>query len=395
MSSSGALAFAAVAALGAWIGVLLRRGRPWDMAPVGEGDVAPDPARWPRIVAVVPARNEGESLPRTLPALLGQEYPGDWHVVLVDDRSEDGTAEIARHVARGHGLESRLTVIAGQPLPEGWTGKVWAMQQGLREALARETEFVLFTDADILHAPASVRRLAASALHHGVALESRMAHLSCASGAERLLIPPFVWFFNLLYPMRRANDPRDPLAAAAGGCMLVRRKALDDIGGLVNMRDSVIDDCALAALIKGRGHAIRLALSREDVKSVREYRQLSDVWRMVRRTAFTELRRSWLRLAGCILALLVTFAAPPLTLLGGIVAIAFGGGLVGVTAAGLGLAAWSLSAALYLPAIRFFELPSWRAFTLPLAGLLYGAMTADSARLSLSGRRQPWRETAA
>ena len=296
MSSSGALAFAAVAALGAWIGVLLRRGRPWDMAPVGENDVAPDPERWPRIVAVVPARNEGESLPRTLPALLGQDYAGDWHVVLVDDRSEDGTAEIARHVARGHGLESRLTVIAGQPLPEGWTGKVWAMQQGLREALACETELVLFTDADILHAPASARRLAASALHHGVALESRMAHLSCASGAERLLIPPFVWFFNVLYPMRLANDPRDPLAAAAGGCMLVRREALDDIGGLVNMRDSIIDDCALAALIKGRGHAIRLALSRADVKSVREYRHVSDVWRMVRRTAFTELRRSWLRL---------------------------------------------------------------------------------------------------
>jgi len=367
----GALSFVA------WLSVWLRRGRPWDMKPVAEDQPPPpDPSAWPSVRIVVPARNESATLPRTLPALAAQDYPGDWAVVLVDDRSSDGTADLGRTLGGG-----RVTVLPGKPLPDGWVGKVWALEQGTEGA---PEPYVLLTDADILHAPGSLRRLIAESERDGLALNSRMARLRCESGAERLLIPPFVWFFNLLYPMRLVQEPGR--AAAAGGCVLLRRDMLEKAGGFASIRGEVIDDVNLARRIRQAEGTLRLSLSRSDVRSLREYESLGPIWTMVRRTAFTELRRSWIRVLGALLSLLLMFAVPPLLVAAGAAMAALDRRYAGVAA--LGLLAWAAMAAVHAPAPRFFGLSGVRAWTLPLAGALYGLMTLDSA---LRGGRKDWR----
>ncbi|HVR86517.1 MAG TPA: glycosyltransferase [Planctomycetota bacterium] len=360
-----------------WLSVGLRPGRRWDMTPVAEDGLAPpEPSAWPPVRIVVPARNESVSLARTLPPLAAQDYPGNWTIVLVDDRSTDGTAELARRLGG-----TRTTVLEGDPLPEGWTGKVWALDQGTEGAAE---PYLLFTDADILHAPGSLRRLVAESERDGLALNSRMARLSCESAAERLLIPPFVWFFNLLYPMRRVNDPGR--AAAAGGCILLRRGLLKKAGGLSSIRGELIDDINLARRIAAVGGTLRLSLSRSDVRSLREYPSLGPIWTMVRRTAFTELGHSWIRVLGALLSMLLMLAVPPLLVGAGSVLAA--GDLRYLGVAGLGLLSWAAMAALHAPAPRFFGLSGLRAWTLPLAGGLYALMTLDSA---LRGGRKDWR----
>jgi len=341
-----AVAVVGALSLAAWIGVLLRPGRPWLPGPYAEDLRAPQPTRAPSVAVVVPARDEAGQLPRTLPSLLAQGQP----VVVVDDRSSDGTGEV---VAR---LGAR--VVDGLPLPQGWVGKVWALEQGVRAA--GPADYYLFTDADILHVAGSIARLVAEAEADELALNSRLARLHCRSGWERLLIPPFVFFFNILYPMRRAH-------AAAGGCMLVDRRALERAGGLASIRGAVIDDVNLAHAIARAGGRLRLALSRSDVVSVREHESLPELWQMVSRTAFAQLRRSYLLLAATVLALGLAFAAP-------LALLAFP--WVGTA---LGLAAWLLQSALVLPTVRYFGLSPLWALTLPLAGILYGAMTVDSA----------------
>jgi len=363
----------------AWVGVWLSPTRPWAMKPVAEEEPPPtNPAAWPAVRVIVPARNEAGSIPATLPALAAQDYPGAWSIVVVDDRSTDGTAERAR--ASG-GV--RTTVLSGSPLPDGWVGKVWALHQGAEGATEA---YLLLTDADILHAPGSLRRLVAESERDGLALNSRMARLHCASAAERLLIPPFVWFFNLLYPPGRVNDPRNAVAAAAGGCVLLRRDALQRAGGLESIRGEIIDDVNLARRIKGSGGPLRLSLSGSDVVSLRVYERVGPIWTMVRRTAFTELRRSWLRVLGALLSMLLMFVVPPLLVIAGMLLGVRDPRLLGAAASGL--ASWALMAALYRPATRFFGLPGLRAWTLPVAGALYGLMTLDSA---LRGGRGDWR----
>ena len=357
--------------------MLLHPARPWDLRPTDEDrPQAADPARWPALAVLVPARNEAEALPRTLPALLAQDYPGGWRVVVVDDRSADGTGAIARRLGGG---DPRLSVVAGAPLPAGWAGKVWALEQGRRRAAeAGPAELLLLTDADILHAPGSLRRLAAEAEAGGLDLVSRMARLRCVSAAERLLIPPFVLFFFLLYPMRWANRPGGRVAAAAGGCVLVRAAALERAGGLRAIRGALIDDLALAAAVKRSGGAIRLALSRGGVASLRPYADVGAVWRMVRRSAFTQLRRSWALLAAVTAVLALMFLAPPAAAVAGVAGLAAGADGWPLPLAA-GLAGWAVMAAVALPAVRAFDLrPRW-ALTLPLAGTLYGMMTVDSA----------------
>jgi hopene-associated glycosyltransferase HpnB len=337
----GAISFAV------WLAVLARPGRPWSPGPYSEDLRAPEPASRPAVTVVVPARNEAHLLPRTLPALLEQDVP----VVVVDDRSDDRTAE----VAAAHGAR----VVRGRPLPAGWVGKVWALEQGVRAA--PPGDYLLLTDADIRHAPGTVARLVADAEAGGYALTSRLARLHCESVWERLLIPPFVFFFNVLYPMRRGG-------AAAGGCMLVRRQALEQAGGLAAIRDEVIDDVNLARRIAEAGGRVRLALSRGDVVSLRRHRSLASLWRMVARTAFAQLGRSYVLAAATAVVLAVAFAAP-------LALLAFP-----PWGTALGAAAWLLQAALVLPTVRYFRLnPLW-ALTLPVAGALYGAMTLDSAR---------------
>lgn len=362
----------------AWIAILLRPGRPWDLRPVAEDEPGPPPpAGWPSVLVLVPARNESGSLPRTLPALAGQDYPGPWRILVVDDRSTDPTAEAAR--AGG----PRVAVLPGAELPEGWVGKVWALHQG---AAGAAEEFLLLTDADILHEPGSLRRLVAESVSSGLALNSRMARLRCDSAAERLLIPPFVWFFNLLYPMRRVNDPAGPAAAAAGGCVLLRRDALERAGGFASIRGEIIDDVNLARRIKSTGGRLRLSLSRDQVRSLREYGSLGPLWSMVRRTAFAELRRSWMRVAGALASMALTFGLSPVLAIAGAALALRDARFLGASA--LGLASWSLMAMLFRSAPAFFGLGGWRAWTLPAAGALYALMTLDSA---LRGGRRDWR----
>jgi len=365
-----ALTVAGAVSASAWAGLLLYPARPWDLRPIGEDDPAPDdPVRWPEVAVLVPARDEGGTVPQTLPALLAQDYPGSWSAVLVDDRSVDGTAEVARALGDG-----RLRVVDGEPLSPGWVGKVWALEQAARVAPAT-ARYLLLTDADIVHAPWSLRRLVAESEARGLALNSRLARLDSRSLAARLLVPPFVFFFSCLYPMRRANDPADPLAAAAGGCELIRRDALDAAGGFAAMRGAVIDDLTLARRVKALGFPIRLALSRADVTSVRRHATVASVWRMVSRTAFEQLRRSYLLVAGTLVGLAVLFAVPFALLALGLAE----GGRSGAVAASLGGLGWALMTTAFLPTVRVYALRWPWALTLPLAGLLYAGMTLDSA----------------
>jgi hopene-associated glycosyltransferase HpnB len=345
-----------------WLAVLLHPARPWALRPVAEDEPAPAaPGSWPSVSALVPARNEADYLPRTLPSLLAQEYPGPLDVVVVDDRSSDATPDAARRLG--------ARVVEGEHLPGGWVGKVWALDQGLRSTGA--STYLLLTDADILHAPHSLRRLVAEAEAGGLGLVSRIARLRCVSAAERLLVPPFLFFFNLLYPMQQANSGRRP--AAAGGCVLLRRDVLERAGGFEGIRGEVIDDLSLARRIAGSGAAVRLALSRSDVVSLRAHESVRSHWAMVARTAFTELRGSWLRLAGALAVLALMFTVPPF--------LVFLWPVLPAVAL-LGLAAWLVMIATFLPSVRFFGLhPAW-ALTLPLAGTLYGAMTLSSALAS-------------
>ena len=387
-----ALVAAGATALAAWLACLCDPARAWDFRPVAEDAPAPPaPGAWPAVRIVVPARNEAAVLPATLPALLAQDYPGDWGIVLVDDRSEDGTAELAQRLAREAGRDERLRVLAGAPLPDGWAGKVWAMAQGVEAAGAAGVapRYVLLTDADIRHVPGSLARLVAESEQDGLALNSRMARLRCVSRAERLLVPPFVLFFNLLYPMRRVNDPRSRAAAAAGGCVLVRADALARAGGLQEIRGEIIDDVNLGLLIKQEG-VLRLQLSRGDVTSLREYRTLGPLWQMVRRTAFTELRHSYALLAVALAGLLLLFALPVALVPLGIAAAETGSPGWGAALAALGVAGLLATAAVARPATRFFGLAAGWAFALPLAGVLYGGMTLDSGRRHLQGRRRAW-----
>jgi hopene-associated glycosyltransferase HpnB len=359
--------------------VLLHPARPWDLRPTDEeGDPPPEPAAWPAVAVLVPARNEAQTLPQTMPALLAQDYPGDWSVVLVDDRSRDGTAAVARSLAAG---DPRLRAVEGAPLPEGWVGKVWALEQARREACpgpGGAPELLLMTDADIRHAPGSLRRLVAEAQATNLDLVSRMARLRCSSRAERLLIPPFVLFFLLLYPLRQANRDGGRVAAAAGGCMLVRASALEAAGGLTAIRGALIDDLALAGAVKRAGGRVRLRRSEGAVASVRAYDDVAGVWRMVRRSAFTQLRRSWLLLGGTLMGLALLFVVPVACVAAGLVAVALGDadGWAPLAAGAIG---WTLAAIVALPAVRAFGLrPAW-ALTLPVSGALYGGMTLDSA----------------
>ncbi|MFQ5426222.1 MAG: glycosyltransferase, partial [Gaiellales bacterium] len=241
-----------------WLGLLLSPATGWRLRPQAEDDEPPPgPEPWPAVSVLIPARNESRMLRCALPSILDQDYPGPWRIVLVDDRSSDGTTPSAAKLAQDHPAGGRLKVVAGDPLPDGWVGKVWALEQGARALADEPPAYVLLTDADIAHAPWSLRTLVSQSEHQGLALNSRMARLHCRSRPERLLIPAFVYFFNLLYPMRRVNRPASSIAAAAGGCMLVRWDALAETGGFEGIRSEIIDDVNLARQLKSPARPIR------------------------------------------------------------------------------------------------------------------------------------------
>jgi hopene-associated glycosyltransferase HpnB len=387
----------------AWLFILFHPARPWDFHPVGDDEAVlelPAGAVFPPVSILVPARNEADSLPATLPALLSQDYPGQYNIYLVDDRSADGTADVARKLAAQSRHSERLHVLSGAALPERWVGKMWALHQAAKAALATGgVQFVMLTDADILHSPESLRRLVSESQNMKLGLNSRMARLRCVSKAEKLLIPAFVYFFNLLYPMRRVNHPGDKTAAAAGGCVLLSREALEKMGGgFEALRDKIIDDVNLGRTVKGHGLPIRLSLSRSEVKSLREYPVLADIWKMVTRTAFTELNFSYLRLAGAMLGLMLLFVVPLIALIGGSAALLAGTEaeihVYAVWAVLKGIIGLSIMRTVYGPAVKFFELPQRYAWSLPIAGVLYGLMTFDSALKHLRGEGLKWRDKA-
>ena len=362
-------------ALLAWVYLLGFHGGFW-RADQRLSDVTTPRETWPSVVCIIPARNEAETIAPTVESLLSQEYAGPLRIVVVDDNSADGTADLVP-------TDPRCSVLSGAPLPAGWTGKVWAMNQGF-ESIAFENDaadYVLFTDADIAHDTGSVGRLVNKAEANGLALTSLMVRLDAGGLWGQLLIPAFVFFFQKLYPFPVVNNPKRRMAAAGGG-MLVRREALIGAGGLNEIRDALIDDCALRALLKRHG-PIWLGLT-TDVVSLRPYDGLREIWRMVARTAFHQLRYSSLILAGCLLGLALLYIVGPYVVVYGILTA---DGL----AAGLGLAAWALMTLAYVPTVRLYNLSSAWAVSLPLLGLLYGLMTLDSARRHWIGAGGAWK----
>jgi len=341
-------------------------------------------------VAVIPARDEAAILPETLPSLLSQEYPGELSVVLVDDGSSDGTAAVAESLGQVH--DAALKVIRGEPLAAGWAGKVWAMAQGL--AAAGECDYLLFTDADIAFGPGAVGALVRAAVTDDRALVSQMALLRADTGWGRWIVPAFVYFFAQLYPFRRVGRPGARTAAAAGGCMLVRRTVLAAAGGLGRIRDARIDDIALARLLKRPPVAARCWLGfTTDVRSRRPYPRFAELWGMVARSAYTQLRYSPPLLVAVLAGLVWLYLLPPVAGLAGLAVLAAGVGPGPAVAwcAAAGLAGWFLQSVSYLPVLRLYRLSWLRAPGLPLAALLYAGMTADSARRYYSGRGGVWK----
>jgi len=382
------LAAAAVAAAVIWVYLLAAHGGYWRTDQrLPPGDAARgDAARWPPVVAVIPARDEAAMLPLTLPTVLAQDYPGPFRVVLVDDCSSDGTAAAAASLAPG----PVLRVVSGEPRPDGWAGKVWAMEQGTRAADGGE--YLLLTDADIAHEQGTLTALVAAAVAGGYDLVSQMALLRARTPSERFLVPAFVYFFAQLYPFRRVNRPGGRTAAAAGGCTLVRREELAAAGGLAQIRGALIDDVALGRLLKRRGARCWLGFSTR-VVSRRAYR-LAELWGMVARSAYTQLRYSPVLLAATIAGLLLIYAVPPAAAVAGTAGAAAGGGAAAAwyTAAGLaGWAAWAFMAATYVPVLRLYRLSPLRAPCLPLIAVVYAAMTLDSARRHRAGRGGAWK----
>jgi hopene-associated glycosyltransferase HpnB len=385
------LAAACVLAAAAWVYLVAGHGGFWrtDVRLPG-GAHPPDPDRWPSVAAVVPARDEAAILPQTLPTLLAQDYPGALSVVLVDDGSRDGTGAIAAAIAGQAPGGHALRVVPGRPLPPGWAGKVWAMAQGVDAA--EDCDDLLFTDADIAFEPGTLAALVRAARADDRELVSQMALLRVESGWERWIVPAFVYFFAQLYPFRRVGQSRSATAAAAGGCMLVRREALASAGGLGRIAAARIDDVALARLLKrGPGRARCWLGFTTAVHSRRPYSGLAELWQMIARSAYTQLRYSPALLAGTVAGLCWLYLLPPAAAIGGLAAGVAGGGAAAWWCAAAGLAGWAVMTASFIPVLRLYRLSPLRAPGLPVIALLYLAMTVDSARRHHAGRGGEWK----
>ncbi|MEU5895105.1 glycosyltransferase [Streptomyces venezuelae] len=378
-----AVAWTATGSLAAWLWLLLGQGFFWRtdvrLPPREEPDV------WPSVGVVVPARDEAAVLAESLPSLLAQDYPGRADVFLVDDGSSDGTGELARTLAERHGGLPLTVGSPGEP-PAGWTGKLWAVRHGIGLARARDPEYLLLTDADIAHEPDSLRRLVAAARGgggKGYDLVSQMARLRVESPWERLVVPAFVYFFAQLYPFRWIARKGARTAAAAGGCVLLRTDAAERARIPDTIRQAVIDDVALARAVKGSGGHIWLGLA-DGVDSVRPYPRLADLWRMVSRSAYAQLRHNVPLLVGTVAGLAVVYLVPPVALIAGLAT----GSRAAAVAGGL---AWLVMTATYLPMLRYYRQPLTLAPLLPGTAFLYLLMTVDSAVQHYRGRGAAWK----
>ena len=332
---------------------------------------------WPSVLVVIPARNEAATIDCAIESIYKQKYPNSIHIIVVDDQSADRTADIARNWANLH-------VLSGKALPKGWTGKLWAIHQGLNYANTKipEAEFVLMTDADIEHGPDSIRQLVFKAQNEHLHLVSLMVRLRTESFWEKLLIPAFIYFFQKLYPFPWVNDPTSPTAAAAGGCMLIRRKILQNAGGVERIRDQLIDDCAIGRLMKACG-PIWLGLTHE-TRSLRAYESLQDIWKMVARTAFVQLDHSPIALICTVFGMIITYIVPPL---GVVYAILTGCSEVFV----IGGIAWTIMTLSYLPILKYYDGSAVWAIWLPFVALLYTLMTVSSALRYWQGTGSNWK----
>jgi hopene-associated glycosyltransferase HpnB len=363
--------------LGIWIYLLLWRGWFW----LGRERDDTDIVRLytpPSVAIVVPARNEADNVAQSVASLLSQDYPS-FSLVLVDDNSDDGTAEVARRTARALGAEDKLMVITGDPLPKNWTGKLFAVKQGIAAAeLAFKPKYLMLTDADIVHAPDTLSWLAGHAEAERTVLTSLTARWRCENLAERVHIPAFIYYFAMLYPFAWVNTPDHPMAGAAGGCMLVRTDALRAAGGIDVIKDALIDDCALAREMKKQG-PIWLGLT-DRVVSIRPYTTWTEIRRMVARSAYAQLNYSPWMLAGCVAGLFVTYMVPPLTAI-------FADGWAQI----LGAITWAMMAFSFVPTLRFYRLSPLWGVTLPAISFLYMLYTLDSAYQYAAGKGGAWK----
>jgi hopene-associated glycosyltransferase HpnB len=358
--------------LAIWLGLVFTHGGFWLTRERDTRDLPVPPADWPEVVAVVPARDEADVIARSIGSLIGQDYPGSFRVILVDDSSSDGTAAIARQLAGNHPLD----ILSGQSLAPGWTGKLWAVAQGVEKA-GTQPRYLWLTDADIEHAPETLSTLVSRGEAGDLVLVSLMAKLRCDSFAERALIPAFVFFFQMLYPFGRVNKPQG-IGGAAGGCMLIRRDALERAGGIAAIRTALIDDCTLGALLKRQGR-IWLGLT-DRSRSIRPYDNAGVIAAMISRSAYAQLGYSPLMLAGTLVGLALVYGAPPALVL-------FGTGAARLA----GLAAWALMAISFQPISHFYRRSPLWGVALPLIAAFYAGCTLLSAWQHMRGRGGMWK----
>jgi hopene-associated glycosyltransferase HpnB len=350
-------------------------------AALHESSSANDPVR---IAVIIPARNEADVVDCVVRSLLQQTGQNAIHIFLVDDGSTDSTAQVARAAAMAIGQSKALTIVPGTPLPSGWSGKLWALEQGIELARQTNPDFFLFTDADIEHAPDSLSSLVAIARSGPYDLASFMVKLHCRSLAEKLLIPAFVYFFFKLYPPRWIANPRRNTAGAAGGCILIRPAALEKTGGLASIRQEVIDDCSLAARVKHAGGRLWLGAS-ATTRSIRPYGSFSEIGRMISRSAFSQLRHSTLLLLLSTIGMAATYLLPPALVVGGYHAAPAALG------AGTAAAAWLLMIVSYIPVLRLYRLSPLWTLALPVAAVFYMGATFHSAVKYWSGEGGQWK----
>jgi len=360
-----------------WLYLTFLRGNFWRLE---EDHLEPKSLeKWPHVVVIVPARNEAATIARAVTSLLGQEYPGEFEIIVVDDHSDDGTAALARKATEEAGSAARITVHSAAKLPQGWTGKLWALNEGISATSGEAPDFFWFTDADIVHAPDTLRRLVTRAETESLDLASLMVLLQAKTFPEKLLIPPFLYFFLMLYPPRWIAEPQKQTAGAAGGCILLRRSALERIGGLASIRNEVIDDCALARVVKKTGGKIWMGVTRASV-SLREYKTFAEIRDLIARTAFTQLYYSSVLLVATLLGLFVTYWLPWILFFAG----EDPAWLLGSTAA-------SLMTVTFLFTVKFYNRSALWALTLPFAAAFYAYATFLSAIRYCLGRGAQWK----
>ncbi len=348
--------------------------------------------KYPAVAVVIPARNEADVIGTSVRSLLNQTYPGPLTLTLVDDQSTDGTADIAQELATASGelsqFKRELKILAGQPLAAGWTGKLWALKQGIAQAQNHMIEnqpidYILLTDADIAHDPQNLERLVAKAEMEALDMASLMVQLRCESAWERMLIPAFIFFFQKLYPFPWVNQRQKRIAAAAGGCILVRSSMLSAIGGIDVVREALIDDCSLAAAVKAKGGHIWLGLSQRTL-SLRPYPDLASIWNMVARTAYTQLYYSPFLLLGTLIGMTLVYLVAPIAVVLGLV-------WINVPLLVLGALTWGLMALSYWPTLQLYGQPWLLSFALPGIAFLYNLMTLDSAKRHWLGKGGTWK----